>query len=209
MLLIINNIFYNVKIILFLFVNYTGTLFLPKIRNITLGNIRITPFKKYYLKEVNEIFKSWWNYDISKKNILLLKYFGSKLCFLIINKKNEVIGFIILYFTFFDIVNRTIHSAYGCIKSVYRDYGYGSILFLHAWHWFSRINILKGISARYSVDNKSSIKLHQKAGFKNVEEYVDNNRNRKVYSVCLFDDNQNKERLNVLYQKIKTIYSTK
>jgi L-amino acid N-acyltransferase YncA len=70
------------------------------------------------------------------------------------------------------------------IDSKYRGYGYGTLLFISAWDSFSKGKWIRGVSAKYETSNPASCKLHEKAGFKVIKKYFDENREEeKVYAV--------------------------
>lgn len=194
---------YTIKMIFFLMINFIGCLLLPTIKEMRFRNVKIIPYNKKYLNDLNNIFKSWkQNINISKKNIYLLNIFGKKLCFLMIDENEKLIGFIFLYFSYNDIKNRRIHSAFACMQSNYRGCGYGALLFIFALNWFTKIKWIKGISSRFAIDNNLSRKLHEKVGFKIIKKYFDEYiKKEKAYAICDFANS--KYELNKYYQKLK------
>jgi len=177
---------YTIKMIFFLMINFIGCLFLPEIKENQVRDVKVISYNKKYLDDLINISKNWWK-GVSKKNIILLNFFGKKLCFLMIDKNKKLIGFLFFYFTFNDFKNRRIHTAFGCMEPKFTGRGYGTLLFTTGWNSFKKIRWIRGISSRFTTANVSSRKMHEKSGFRIIKKYFDEDiKKEKAYAICYF-----------------------
>lgn len=171
----------------FFVVNFIGSLLIPKIEEIQFRDARIIPYNKRYLTDLIDIRNSWGEGSFSKTDEYLLKFFGKKTCFLMIDKNEELMGYSYFYFHFDDLKKHRIHFAFGGVKAKFRGRGYGGFLFKLTWNSFKKTKWIRGISSRYTLSNIPSRKLHEEIGFKTIKKYFDNNlKKERIYAVYDF-----------------------
>lgn len=94
-----------------------------------------------------------------------------------VNGTIELQGVLFLYLNERDVRENTIHVSFIGVKPSRRNYKISdSIVDICADHY--RAFGFSGLSARVSVDNKASISLVTRLGFKPVEKYFDNSREK-------------------------------
>lgn len=169
------NIFYSFK--------------MSKFEKIELENYKIEPLKRKNLKETLELYKKLHNGNgISLEKRLMLKFVGSKFCYILVSEKGEVFGLGLYYFNKKDIIEKTIHVGYTGLKAGYRGMGIGTKARRYALQHFAKIDVLRGVSSRVSLDNIPSLKGNIKVGFEIKEKYWDENEQKeRVYLVCDLD----------------------
>ena len=86
--------------------------------------------------------------------------------------KEKVIGFNMFYFNKQDVKQNTIHGGFIGVDNNYQGLGIGSKLRRKGVVHFSG-TYLSGMSSRIDLDNKASLAVTLKAGFKPVEQYTD------------------------------------
>ena len=172
------------KAMIFLASNFFGNLLITEIREMSFGDTRIIAYNNRYLDDVMDLWNSWLG-PFSKIDEYLLMFYGKKTCFLMIHEDEELLGFLFFYFHFGDLLHRIIHEAAVCIVPAYRNYGYATSLFVSAYNSFKKTRWIRGISARYDLDNIPTRRLHEKCGFKAINEYYDQNlKKHRVYAIC-------------------------
>ena len=98
---------------LFILIYVLRALSLPKIKEKHESSFSIVPFKKRYLDEINEIYRS----ELGEGNLLtnsikiILLLCGNKIVFVMLNADKSVIGYVLYYFNFNDIKHKHIHGA--------------------------------------------------------------------------------------------------
>jgi RimJ/RimL family protein N-acetyltransferase len=118
----------------------------------------------------------------------LLRFAGSKFCYILVSEKGEVFGLELYYFNKRDIIEKTIHQGYTGFKAGYRGMGIGTKARRYALQHFAKIDVLRGVSSRVSLDNIPSLKGNIKLGFEIKEKYWDENEQKeRVYLVCDLD----------------------
>jgi GNAT superfamily N-acetyltransferase len=162
---------------------------MSKFEKIELENYKIEPLKRKNLKETLELYKKLHNGNgISLEKRLMLKFVGSKFCYILVSEKGEVFGLGLYYFNKKDIIEKTIHVGYTGLKAGYRGMGIGTKARRYALQHFAKIDFLRGVSSRVSLDNIPALRGNIKLGFEIKEKYWDENEQKeRVYLVCDLD----------------------
>lgn len=173
---------------LFILINVLWALCLPKIKEKHEDSFSIVPFEKKYLDKINEIYSS----ELGKGNLLtnpvkiILLLCGNKMAFVMLNANKSVIGYFFCYFNLNEIKHSYIHSASAAMLYSYQKKVYGGFLYLYVWDWFQYNTWVKGISARYRLNNKPVKRLYEFYGYKTVDKYIKNNEEWS-YTICNFN----------------------
>jgi len=149
-------------------------------------NFEVEPLKRKNLKKVLELYKEFCEgKSLTMERYLLLRFAGSKYCYILRSKEGEVFGMGIFYFNKRDLKERTIHEGYIGLKIEYRGIGIGTLARQYAIKHFAKTGYLKGISSRISLDNVASLKGNMKLGFEIKEKYWDKEENKeRAYLEC-------------------------
>ena len=146
------NIFYSFK--------------MPKFEEVEIENYKIGPLKRENLYETLELYKKLHDgKGLSLEKRLLLRFAGSKFCYILISDKGEIFGLGLYYFNKKDIIEKSIHEGYIGLKKEFRGRGIGTTSRRNALEHFSKIGFLNGVSSRVSIDNVPSLKGNVKLGF--------------------------------------------
>lgn len=167
---------------------------MSKFGEVEFENYKIEPLKRRNLQETLELYKQLHDgTGLSLEKRLLLRFAGSKFCYILVSEKGEIFGLGLYYFNKRDIIEKTIHIGYTGLKKEYRGMGIGAVAFRNALRHFAKIDVLRGISSRVSLDNIPSLKGNIKVGkvrhlFEIKEKYWDENEQKeRVYLVCDLD----------------------
>jgi len=169
------NIFYSFK--------------MSKFGEVEFENYKIEPLKRRNLQETLELYKQLHDgTGLSLEKRLLLRFAGSKFCYILVSEKGEIFGLELYYFNKRDIIEKTIHQGYTGFKAGYRGMGIGTKARRYALQHFAKIDFLRGVSSRVSLDNIPSLRGNIKLGFEIKEKYWDDNEQKeRVYLVCDLD----------------------
>ena len=73
------------------------------------------------------------------------------------------------------------------LQPEFRKWGCGALLLTSAWNSFKKTKWIRGISARYTISNSLSRKLHENTGFKILKTYFDEDlKEERAYAVFDF-----------------------
>jgi ribosomal protein S18 acetylase RimI-like enzyme len=166
----INKIFYEFQGLCFLIRNLYASRNLLSMRELSFSNYRLTGLPKSRLNELDTLHKlvregrelSFWRKTY-------YKLCGKKVCSILINKENKMVGFNIFYFRDFEIKNGIIHNAFIGVTPIESHKGLGTILQTYSLEQLSRNN-LTGVSGYVLKNNQASIKMLQKVGFTLTED---------------------------------------
>lgn len=159
------------KSIMFLLLNFMEYLLTPEIQELSDGDVKIIPYSNKYLSSVIDLWRTAGFFSNTYK--FLLRLFGNRLCFVLVNRNNEFLGFICFYFRFEDLKSRRIHDAISSINSDLKGRGYGGFLSKSAFDSFKRSKWIRGISVRYTVSNEATKRILLRYGFKVIDRYFD------------------------------------
>ena len=135
------------KSIMFLLLNSIEYLLTPKIRELSNGDLKIIAYNNEYLGDVINLWRTAGFFSNTYKS--LLRLFGNRLCFVLVNRNNEFLGFICFYYRFEDLKSRRIHAALAGLDVNLKGKGHGSFLYKSAFDSFR-----KSISGREWLDEK-------------------------------------------------------
>lgn len=168
---------------------------MSKFGEVEIENYKIEPLKRRNLQETLELYKQLHDgTGLSLEKRLLLRFAGSKFCYILLSEKDEIFGLGLYYFNKRDIIEKTIHEGYIGMKKEYRGMGIGTVARRNALQYFAKIDFLRGVSSRVSLDNIPSLRGNIKLGFEIKEKYWDENEQKeRVYLVCDLD----KYRVNI------------
>lgn len=152
-----------------------------------LDRYEIVPCGRGLIEEVarlSAILTHAGRINFTKK--ILLRYYGEKLCFVLIDTaEKKAIGYTLYYFNRKDIIARTIHVGYSGIAANYRNHGIGSSFRITILKHFAQTPDLDGVSTRISLSNVPSLRINLKNGYEIKEQYFDKQMNEeRVYMVC-------------------------
>lgn len=159
---------------------------LPEVNTHHSNNFSISSYKPKYLKHIMELHEKELNTRLSYEKKLLLMIIGTRICYIAIsNETQQVLGFILFYFNRRDFIEKTIHLGAIAVHRDFQGKKIGSQLLKFSIENLSKSSLIKGISSRISLDNITSLKLHQHFGFNIHTTY--------------FDSNEKKERAYMMY----------
>ncbi len=159
------------KSIMFLLLNSVEYLLTPKIDELSDGDLKVVAYHNEYLASVINLWKTAGYFSKTYKSFLRL--FGNRLCLLLLNGNNELLGFFCFYYRLEDLGKRRIHAALKIIDPKVRGKGYGGFLHKSAFNVFGKTRWIQGISASYAVSDEASRKTLQKYGYKFVKRHFD------------------------------------
>lgn len=163
---------------------------MSKFGEVEFENYKIEPLKRRNLQETLELYKQLHDgTGLSLEKRLLLRFAGSKFCYILVSEKGEIFGLGLYYFNKRDIIEKTIHVGYTGMKKEFRGMGIGTVAFRNALQHFAKIDVLRGVSSRVSLDNIPSLIGKSKGNiFEIKEKYWDENEQKeRVYLVCDLD----------------------
>lgn len=173
-----------------LFINFIKNVMrankLPEVHTHSSNNFSISSYKPKYLKQIMVLHEKELNSKLSYEKRLLLMIIGTKICYIAMsNETQQVLGFILFYFNRRDFIEKTIHLGAIAVHRDFQGKKIGSQLLKFSIENLSKSSLIKGISSRISLDNITSLKLHQHFGFNIHTTY--------------FDSNEKKERAYMMY----------
>lgn len=161
---------------------------MPKFGEVKIENYKIEPLKRRNLQETLELYKQLHDgTGLSLEKRLLLRFAGSKFCYILISEKDDIFGLGLYYFNKRDIIEKTIHVGYTGMKKEFRGRGIGIVAFRNALQHFAKIDVLRGVSSRVSLDNIPSSKGNIKLGEIKEKYWDENEQKERVYLVCDLD----------------------
>jgi ribosomal protein S18 acetylase RimI-like enzyme len=170
--------------ITFFATNLLGFIFGPAIKDTLVGDYRVVSFNRRHYSAVLSLWRSCTIPTCSHR--ILLKLFGKKMCFVLIDHAGAVIGFLMLHYRAEELKQRRIHVALIAVRPESHGKGLGSALATTAFELYRNSCWIRGVSARYDVGNESSRRIFMKYGFQVSKNYFDEtsqvNREYVVYS---------------------------
>ena len=159
------------KSIMFLLLNSIEYLLTPKIDEVSDGDLKIFAYNNEYLGDVINLWRTAGFFSSTYR--FFLRLFGNRLCFLLLNRNNEFLGFYCFYYRFEDLRTRRIHAAILGFNPNFRGKGYGNFLAKSAYDSLKKSKWIRGIGTKYTISNEASKKIHFKNGFKVIDSDFD------------------------------------
>lgn len=156
---------WEIEGIKFLLQNISEAKNLPSPKKISFNEYQIDGLKPIEIKKLRQIHKTLRNgRELNLWRTILYIIYGKKLITLAKDKKNEIVGFQMLYFKKEEIKNKTIHEAFIGIKPEHQNKSLATNLRLFSARNLKRSRCKK-ISSKISKNNQASLESAIKCGF--------------------------------------------
>ncbi|MFX0196639.1 MAG: hypothetical protein ACFFCW_10985 [Candidatus Hodarchaeota archaeon] len=160
-----------------LIINCIGFFMLPRIRERIIEDFKIVPYERSYYGALLNLWKICGNF--SGRDRLFLKLFGNKGCFLLTNKRGELVGFKYHYFNLTDLLNRRIHAAFVGIDPKIRHQGCAKLLVTEANDSLRNTKWLRGLTTKFPKDQVR--KFPREYGYRVIGSTFDEKTKEEIY----------------------------